>query len=588
MKTFLKTRGLSVPRGAPIALLLALTALIFFLASKIEDGWLVKAVMGTSLLLLACLLPRFRQEERERRHAIRFNTALSASRVALWIYDFKKGTIEWTDSIDSITGHPAGGFPRTIKGWLGSIHPEDMDLVRAELEDCRLSGNQFSAEYRIQNRTGVFMWVSDIGDVLVKNERASTMHGSIRDITERKRSTERSSQLLAQLRQAQKSEAIGTLAGGIAHDFNNLLTGIIGSSELILQDMDSNGDGQHYRAFVETIRRTGGRAAALVHQILQFSRKSEKCLHALSVPDIVAEVLALLRSTVPANIEIEHFVSPNMPQIIGDETQIHQLLVNLCTNGVHAMKGTNGHLVVTLDAVEADLNFIEEHPDILPGLKVHISVSDTGHGMDTSTVKKIFEPFFTTKGPTEGTGLGLAIVHGIVKEHSGGIYCTSQLGEGTTFDVYIPACTGNTEFRSETERVAHLITKHEHILVIDNEPDMLKTTAEMLRRLGYNVHAVSGSEAAVQVFRTNPAGFDLVLTDMEMKGGTGLELAQRLLRIHSYTPIVIMTGFAGQLTEKSLRSAGISGLITKPFSTDELGDAIRRFIDQPAKIGTED
>lgn len=573
-----------MPRGAPVLLLFSLTALIFFLASKIADSWLVEAVMAVSLLLLACLLPRLHQEEKDRLQAIRFNSALCASRMALWVIDFKKGVIEWTDSIDGMTGYQAGGFPRTVEGWLSAIHPEDAPLVRCTLEVSHLTGNQFHAEYRLQNHRGEFVWINDTGDVPVKGERAGTMHGAVRDISERQHSKERKASLLAQLRQAQKSEAIGILAGGIAHDFNNLLTGIVGNADLVLMDMESNDDGQNYRPFIDTIKRTGVRATALVRQILSFSRISEKCLRTLSISGIITEVLSLLRSTVPANIEIESFLSPSASPIVGDETQIHQLLVNLCTNGVHAMKGTNGHLVVTLDCIEADLDFIETHAGILPGPMVHVSVSDTGHGMDAATVGKIFEPFFTTKGPGEGTGLGLAVVHGIVKEHGGGIFCTSHLGEGTTFDVYLPACAGVMDFTPETKRTTMPITQHEHILVIDDEPDTLSTISEMLRRLGYNVQCVSGSDAAVKLFRTYPSGFDLILTDMAMKGGSGLELAQRLLRIHSHTPIALMTGYAGNLTEKSLRIVGVSGLIMKPFSMTELGDAIRRFIDEPSSI----
>jgi CheY-like chemotaxis protein/two-component sensor histidine kinase len=296
----------------------------------------------------------------------------------------------------------------------------------------------------------------------------------------------------------------------------------------------------------------------------------------LSLKPIVAEVLQLIRSTVPANIELVSDIATETPTVVGDPTQIHQVLVNLCTNSVHAMKGTNGRLEVRLDTLNADVEFLRLHPELRPGPQVRLSVSDTGHGMDAKVLKHVFEPFFTTKSKGEGTGLGLSVVHGIVKAHGGGIYCYSRPGEGTVFHVYFPAVAEEHAVRDplHLEEIPH--GSGERILLVDDEDDMRRTSAAMLVRLGYRVASFGSAAEALAAFRSGPVDFDLVVTDLAMPALTGLEFAAGVIRHRPGIPIILITGYAGNLTEKSLREIGFNELLLKPLTMDALGRAVHR------------
>ncbi len=537
------------------------------------------ATLG-SLLLAFNLLARRREEKENALQAARFAKALRMAQIALWVRDFKKGTVEWSDTFDDLVGHAPGGFSRTIEGWLAAVHPEDSPKVRDAIEASRRNNTRFEVEYRLRKLDGSYIWIRDSGNVFLQGGQDGVAYGAIRDITDRKQAEENTQRLEAQLRQSQKLEAIGTLAGGIAHDFNNLLTGIIGNAELTTMEIDANGDANGCREMLDTIRRAGHRASALVRQILTFSRQAEKTMEPVVLEPMVSEVMMLMRSTVPANIGIVSSLEPNLPVIVADATQIHQVLVNLCTNSVHAMKGINGRLTVTLESLEVDEEFIMLHPDLQPGLHVRLSVTDTGHGIHADTLKRIFEPFFTTKAPGEGTGLGLSVVHGIVKEHNGGIYCYSHPGEGTAFHVYFPAVASTFDEPRAAPKEATPRAKGECILVVDDEADVQRTAATMLRRLGYVVQLAYDGASAVDVFRANPDAFDLVLTDLAMPGGTGLELAGSLIRVRADVAIVLMTGFAGNLTSASVQKLGIRELVMKPLTVDRLGRAVRRVLDE--------
>ena len=538
----------------------------------------VTAGIGTILLLLN-LIARRREENEHALQNQRFATALSLARTALWVRDFKNGKVEWSGAIDPILGYEANRFPRTIEGWLAAIHPDDLTRVKSAIENTRLINTRYEVEYRIARSDGTFIWVRDSGNVSVVGTDTGPVYGAIRDITERKRSEEHTALLEAQLRQAQKLEAIGTLAGGIAHDFNNILTGINGTAEMAIMDIADGGGESVFREPMETILRGSKRAASLVRQILTFCRQSEKSLEPVSLEQIINEVLSLMRSTVPANIEIVCEIEPDLPTILGDGTQIHQVLVNLCTNSVHAMKGTNGRLVLAVDSVNADEDFVTLHADLQVGRHIRLSVTDTGHGMSAETLKRIFEPFFTTKGAREGTGLGLSVVHGIIKEHSGGIYCYSHLAEGTTFHVYFPVSVAGSGFRTEESKTATPVGQGEHILVVDDEPEVQRAAANMLRRLGYLVSVASDCDSAIKMYEESPDRFDLVLTDMAMPNNTGLDLAKELIRIRPDVAVALMTGFAGNLNSATARKLGLRELILKPLTIDRLGRVVRRILD---------
>ena len=557
-------------------------------ASSVRVTVIVTVVIAGigALLLFLNLVARRREERLQAQQEARFAKALSLGRAALWVRDFRNGTVEWSDSVDSLLAHPPGGVPRSVTGWLDLVHPEDRTRVQGAIESTRVSNAHFEVEYRVRRGDGSFVWIRDSGNVSEATAASGPLYGVIRDISERKRAQANAELLEAQLRQAQKLEAIGTLAGGIAHDFNNILTGISGTAELAVLEMADEGNTSPMREPMETILRASKRAASLVRQILTFCRQSEKRLEPIALSQVVDEVVSLMRSTMPANIELACEVAPALPLILGDGTQVHQVLVNLCTNAAHAMRGSNGRLTVGLDALSADEDFVMLHPDLQCGPHLRLTVTDTGHGMPPETLKRIFEPFFTTKGPTEGTGLGLSVVHGILRAHGGGIYCYSHLAEGTTFHVYFPVPKDLVGFESESTHRTAPKGSGEHVLVVDDEPEIRRTARSMLIRLGYTVSVASDFEAAVALFRAAPDRYDLVLTDMAMPNNTGLDLARALAAIRPDVVIVLMTGFAGSLTPESLRKIGVRELILKPLTVDRLGVIVHRALARDPALAT--
>jgi signal transduction histidine kinase/ActR/RegA family two-component response regulator len=563
------------------------------LASEIASRmvWLRRTIYFTLTLAVVCgvmlalnLRSRFREERELAQQRLRFGIASRSARLAMWVRDFNTGVIEWSNELEMGSSQGAGGFPCSYGGWLAVVHPEDRSRTKAVIEKNRISGDRYEIEYRIVRKDDATMWIREVGDSSARFAPQGIVFGVIRDITDQKRSEENTVLLEAQLRQAQKLEAIGTLAGGIAHDFNNVLTGIVGNAELARIAMREHGHGPVYGAMIETILSASRRAGELVRQILAFSRRAEQSMDVVSVQSVATEVLSLIRSTVPASIEIVSDLGRDIPMIVGDSTQIHQVLVNLCTNSVHAMRGTHGRMELRIESLTADVDFLTLHPELRPGTQVRLSVSDTGHGMEADVLKHIFEPFYTTKPRGEGTGLGLSVVHGIVNAHGGGIYCYSRPGEGTVFHVYLPAVPVGDEVRGDIMPDEAPHGNGEKVLLVDDEDDMRRTSVAMLRRLGYAVEAFASANEALASFHSDPSGFDLVITDLAMPAVTGLEFAAEILRAHPGIPIVLITGFAGNLTEKSLREIGFNELLLKPLTMDALGRAVHRAL-HPADVG---
>jgi signal transduction histidine kinase/ActR/RegA family two-component response regulator len=553
--------------------------------------WLRRTIYFTVSLAVVCglilalnLRSRFREERENTQQRLRFSIASRSARLAMWVRDFNTGVINWSNELEIGSDHVPIGLPRSYGGWLAIIHPEDRPRVKGVIEKNRLSADRYEIEYRILRKDEEPMWIREVGDSSASYAPHGIVFGVIRDITDQRMAAEKTVLLEAQLRQAQKLEAIGTLAGGIAHDFNNVLTGIVGNAELARIAMRELGHGPVYGAMIETILSASRRAGELVRQILAFSRRAEQSMDVFSLQSVATEVLSLIRSTVPASIEIVSDLGGDIPLIVGDSTQIHQVLVNLCTNSVHAMKGTHGRLEVRIESLTADVEFLSLHRELRPGTQVRLSVSDTGHGMEADVLKHIFEPFYTTKPRGEGTGLGLSVVHGIVNAHGGGIYCYSRPGEGTVFHVYLPAVTVDDDSRADIMPDEAPHGNGEKVLLVDDEDDMRRTCAAMLQRLGYKVESFAAAGDALTFFRSDPSGFDLVVTDLAMPAVTGLEFATDILRAHPGIPIVLITGFAGNLTEKSLREIGFNQLLLKPLTMDALGRVVHRAL-HPAESG---
>jgi len=377
--------------------------------------------------------------------------------------------------------------------------------------------------------------------------------------------------LEAQLRQAQKMEAIGTLAGGIAHDFNNILGIILGCTEMAL--LDAPREDILYKN-LESVFNAGCRAKELVKQILAFSRKTEQVKMPVCVSLIVRETFKLLRASLPSTIEIQLDVAKEakLSTVLADPTQVHQILMNLSSNAAHAMRKKGGTLKVSLHNVDIGTEFVAEHPDITCEPYLKLSVSDTGHGMKEAVMQRIFDPYFTTKKQGEGTGLGLAVVYGIVKSCEGTISVQSKSGKGSTFHVYFPRIDNAIEPQSEIPEP--IPTGRGRILVVDDEPVVLATNSRALKRLGYEVIVESSSTEALKTFCSDPTQFDLILTDQTMPHMTGMELTEEILRVRPNMPIILCTGFSELVDEKRAWAAGICGFLMKPVSMGDLARAI--------------
>lgn len=397
-----------------------------------------------------------------------------------------------------------------------------------------------------------------------------------RDLTEKKRTQQKTREYEIRMHMSQRMQALGTLAGGIAHDFNNILSSMLGFSELALDTITENTE---LHDNVREIFAAGIRARDLVRQILTFSRHAEHDKQPLQFKIVVKEALKLLRASIPATIDIRSDLRSDR-LVMADPSQMHQIVMNLCANGSHAMQPEGGVLEVTLKTVELTVEHADTLPDTKPGAHIELTVSDTGQGIEPGILDRIFDPFFTTKKQGEGTGLGLSMVHGIVSEHGGQILVRSNVGRGTTFTVYLPVLERPGKCRIETDR--ELPTGNERILLVDDEPSLAKMAATMLQRLNYQVtHLTSGIEA-LAYFSDNPACYDLVITDLTMPFLPGHKLAAKLKDIRPEIPVIICTGYNDRISEDLLQTIGIQSLLIKPIEKSQLAATVREVLDSRA------
>ncbi len=377
------------------------------------------------------------------------------------------------------------------------------------------------------------------------------------------------------LRQAQKMEAIGNLAGGIAHDFNNILFPIVGMSELMMEDLSP--DSVEYENARE-IYKAGTRAKELVNQILSFSRQAEHEMMPVRFQKVLNEVLKLCRSTIPANIEMIQEIQQDCGSIWANATQLHQIGMNLITNAYHAIQDRNGKIVINLKEIVIETDD-KDIVSIGPGDYALLSVTDNGTGIPDEIKSKIFDPYFTTKEKGKGTGLGLAVVYGIVKESGGDITVYSEVGFGTTFNVYLPLMEKSAPPKSGDLK-PNIQTGDEHILLVDDEPSIVRLVQLMLERLGYTVTARESSVEALETFKENPNQFNMVLSDMSMPIMTGDQLTNELKKIRSDIPVVICTGFSERINQEQAVAAGINGFLMKPVTKSEMAKTVREVLDQ--------
>ncbi|HEY5996145.1 MAG TPA: ATP-binding protein, partial [Candidatus Deferrimicrobiaceae bacterium] len=387
-------------------------------------------------------------------------------------------------------------------------------------------------------------------------------------------------QLSLQLRQVQKIEAIGTLAGGIAHDFNNILAPMIGYAEMV--QMCLSRDSKVW-AQQEQVLKACSRAKELVEQILTLSRQTEEERQPTALGGIVKEALRLLRSSFPATIDIRPEIDPRCGLVLAVPTQIHQVIMNLCTNAFHAMREQGGTLRVALTPWR--VGSLDAGPGKPPGDYVRLEVVDNGQGMDSNTIEKIFDPYFTTKKKGEGTGLGLSIVESIVRKHGGTIAVQSEPGAGTTFLIDLPVAQGNFRAVESMPVGVSSFAGEERIMVVDDVVEIVDMAKDMLEGLGYTVYGYSSGLAALEAFSADPAQYDLVITDLTMPNLSGFELAKRILEIRPGMPIILCSGLSESVSEKTIWDMGIRKFLKKPILLKEYGQAIRQALEGGGQSG---
>ena len=505
----------------------------------------------------------------------RFRAIFEKTAVGILIVDSKtRKYIRANPAFEELSGYSAEE--------LASMSPPDIAFSEDWLSEKRLleglhskKRDRYQIERRYVRKDGGIFWgritVSLVCDSSGDPEYTVSI---VEDITDRKQAQKEQQRLKTQLQQAQKMESIGTLAGGIAHDFNNILGAVIGFTELSLHQTEK---GSELRENLSEILNAGNRAKDLVKQILTFSRQVDPEQNLVQVKIIIEEALKLIRASLPTTIEIKQKLDSDS-LITGDATQIHQVLMNLCTNAAHAMDTKGGVLEVKLENIELKEGFSAGYSDISPGAYVKLTVSDTGEGIPEIILGQIFDPFFSTKEKGKGTGMGLAVVHGIVSSHGGEIYAYSEQGKGSTFDIFLPAF----ERRKDPERNPKeaIPTGNERILFVDDEAALVNVGQKTVESLGYEVTTRTSSIEALELFKRRPNSFDLVITDMTMPNMTGEDLAIELMRVRSDIPVILCTGYSARINEQQAIGMGIRAFVLKPLLKHQIARVIRDALDE--------
>jgi PAS domain S-box-containing protein len=466
------------------------------------------------------------------------------------------------------------------------IAPEDRDLFQYFLGSLERGESPMAhKEVRWLTKSGETRWLEMLA-LPIHYLGRKVILGHALDITDKKVAELEKDKLENQLRQSQKLEAIGTLAGGIAHDFNNILAAIQGNIEFTLLKLEQGSDPDMVKDNLQEVLRAGKRAQKAVRQILTFTRSIDQQKEQVQVHLILKEVLNLIRVSLPTTIEIQTEIDKKSGAVLADPSQIHQVIMNLCTNAYQSMQERGGILKVSLEQVKVEKAKAGVSPQLKAGSYLRVVVSDNGQGMGPQVIERIFEPYFTTKDPGEGTGLGLAVVHGIVSQLGGAIMVDSNPGKGSRFQVYLPRLEDGV--LPQTHMKPHLFPGKERILYVEDEVQVAEVGRRLLVHLGYQVTALNSSLEALEVFHKTPQEFDLVITDLTMPQMTGVELAADFIKVRPELPIILCSGYSESVSPDTARELGIREFLSKPVSISDFSRAIRRVLDGQRGLAPEE
>jgi PAS domain S-box-containing protein len=537
--------------------------------------WSVLGFLALQSVAICVLLMNMRRRKKAeamlRGSEASLEEAQSIAHVGSWHHDFASHHLTWSDETYRIFGYVPEGAAVSFDFFIGRVHPEDRAAVIRAVKEARASGKPYRADHRIIRPDGSERLVQQRAKVITDNQgRAVRMVGTIQDITEVRH-------LEDQLRHSQKLEAVGRLAGGIAHDFNNVLTAINGYSDLTLERLPLQ---DSIRPNIEEIRRAGERAASLTQQLLAFSRKQVMQPRVINLNTILAEIDNMLRRLLGEDIQLQVRLAPDLGQLKADPGQIEQVILNLAVNARDAMPD-GGQLTLETSNTTLDDEYARMHEAVVPGRYVLFTVTDSGCGMDSATQSRIFEPFFTTKEQGKGTGLGLATVYGIVQQSGGSVWVHSELGQGSTFKIYLPVCRDSAEAAGPASAGGRSLTGTETVLVVEDEPAVRTFVRLVLAGNDYHVLEATNGKQALEVSQHHPGEIQLMVADVVMPEMGGQRLAAKLAALRPRMKVLYLSGY----TENAIVRHGIlnskSTFLRKPFTVEALLQKVRQALDEP-------
>ena len=535
-----------------------------------EDGQIVGVVMVFKDASQTRAAQRALQASEER-----LRLALEGAQLGALDHDRGTGQTVWNERLYAITGYPLH-VPVTD----AMLHLGTPDEEWQQVEDALRRANRERLPFQLEHRIvrvndGAVRWVSSNGRYLYDNEgRGNRFLGVVRDITEERLLEQR-------VRDAQKLDALGTLAGGIAHDFNNILAVLRGNLAAIRGEIPAD---HVLMPFLVDMANACDRAAALVRQILTFGRQHQAERAVIQLGDVVEEAVKLLRATIPAQVDIRTQLADSLPPVLIDRNQVHQIITNLGINSAHAIAPGAGVIEIQLDDIQVDTALVQSLPDLHEGRYVRLRFSDSGSGIPKDIIDRIFEPFFTTKPPQSGTGLGLSVVRGILKNHDAAISVYSEPGKGTRFHLYFPATAAQAAPAPGAPKAPRK-GRGERILYIDDEESLVLLAGRLLERMGYRVSGFTDAAQALAAFAAAPGDFDLILTDLSMPGASGMDVAKAILSIRPEIPVLLATGYVRPEDVECARAIGIREVIWKPHTVGEMGEQLAQQLEKLVPAG---